>query len=338
MGRFPLRLCLLLQLQEEEQREESVRFAMPLDAEGRRRRDRRIPRVALQDPYKSAFATLFESGSDQALITFTGYDHEAFHALHELFAPVWNAYSPYSSNGILRLVPTKNYGGRSRSINSTIGLAIVLAWTRTRGATWVLSMLFGVSSSPLSLWLRFGRRVINRILHNHPDARVRFPDDATIQKWKEAIVAKYDALTNVYAAVDGLKLYLQQAGDDRIQNYFYNGWQCDHYVSNLFCFAPDGTIPACTLDCPGVCHDSDIACIGGMYELLQRNFDRNGGMVVMDSAFHKSGYPYIIKSGQEIRFEQGVNEARLDKQATSARQFANVFMKELSKDARYYIG
>ena len=28
MGRFPLRLCLLLQLQEEEQREESVRFAM----------------------------------------------------------------------------------------------------------------------------------------------------------------------------------------------------------------------------------------------------------------------------------------------------------------------
>jgi len=248
-------------------------------------------------------------------------------------------------------------------------------------------MLFGVSSSPLSLWLRFGRRVINKVLHNHPDARVRFPDDTTIQMWKDAIVAKYDALTNVYVAVDGLKLYLQQAGDDRIQNYFYNGWQCDHYVTNLFCFAPDGTIPACTLDCPGVCHDSEIAVIGGMYELLQRNYDRNGGMVVMDSAFHKSGYPYIIKSGQEIRFEQGAQEAILDKQATSARQFAewgmrqlqgsfprlkdrftyeengerkqmlrsivylynfrvkkvglnqitNVFMKELSKDARYYI-
>ncbi len=76
-----------------------------------------------------------------------------------------------------------------------MGLAIVLAWTRTHGATWILSILFGVSSSPLSLWLRFGCRMINHILHNHPNARVRFPHNPTIQKCKEAIVAKYDALT-----------------------------------------------------------------------------------------------------------------------------------------------
>ena len=68
---------LLLLLRDDEEQDE--RFTKRLNDEGRRRRDRRIPRVALQLPSMSTFVRLFASGSDQALITFTGFDHAAFH-------------------------------------------------------------------------------------------------------------------------------------------------------------------------------------------------------------------------------------------------------------------
>ena len=50
--------------------------------------------------------------------------------------------------------------------------------------------------------------------------------------------------------VDGLKLYLQQAGNSIIQSRFYNGWKHDHFVTNIFAFAPNGSIIACTLNAP----------------------------------------------------------------------------------------
>ncbi len=65
-GPFCLWLLLLLQ-EDEESKQEPVGFTEQLNAEGKRQHDCRIPRIALQDPYKSAFATLFESNNDQAL-------------------------------------------------------------------------------------------------------------------------------------------------------------------------------------------------------------------------------------------------------------------------------
>ena len=51
--------------------------------------------AALQLPSMSSFVRLFGSGKDQALITFTGFDHVAFHALEARFAPIFNTYTPY---------------------------------------------------------------------------------------------------------------------------------------------------------------------------------------------------------------------------------------------------
>jgi hypothetical protein len=36
--------------------------------------------------------------------------------------------------------------------------------------------------------------------------------------------------------MDGLKLTLQQAGNETQQDNFYNGWTHEHYVTNLFLF------------------------------------------------------------------------------------------------------
>lgn len=43
--------------------------------------------------------------------------------------------------------------------------------------------------------------------------------------------------------MDGLKLYLQKAGDYDTQNNFYNGWTHNHYVSAVFVF-----VQICILD------------------------------------------------------------------------------------------
>ena len=72
------------------------------------------------------------------------------------------------------------------------------------------------------------------------------PDAAKIALFKEAITAKHSLLVDCYCMVDGLKLYLQQARDSVIQSHFYNGWKHDHFMTNIFAFALNGSIIACT--------------------------------------------------------------------------------------------
>ena len=69
---------LLLLLEKEKRKEQRTPFKTLLDDDGKRRRDHRIPRAALQSPKESSFVTVFESGDDQALITLTGFNHAAF--------------------------------------------------------------------------------------------------------------------------------------------------------------------------------------------------------------------------------------------------------------------
>ena len=190
-------------------------------------------------------------------------------------------------------------------------------------------MLFGVTGSTLSDWLRFGRHCLNIVLYDNFHAKIEMGSEEKIRLWKDAMAAKYPDLGNVYLAVDGLKLLIQKPGDDRVQNYFYNGWTSDHYVSNLFAFAPDGTIPVCILDAPGSLHDSTMTDFASLFTLLTGVYERNGGKVVMDSAFARADYEIIVKSGQEVRFDLGENVAWENWQATSARQYAEWGMHAL---------
>ncbi len=74
--------------------------------------------------------------------------------------------------------------------------------------------------------------------------------------------------------MDGLKLYLEQSGDQVIQNMFYNGWIHDHYVSSVFVFRPDGTIPRTAINYPDWLYDSQIAEWGKAYKKLEIIFGR----------------------------------------------------------------
>jgi hypothetical protein len=59
--------------------------------------------------------------------------------------------------------------------------------------------------------------------------------------------------------MDGLKIYLQQSGKSDVQEQFYNGWTHNHYVTPVFVFCPNRTIPITFFNVHGAVHDSQIA-------------------------------------------------------------------------------
>ena len=74
-------------------------FYKKLSAAEKRRRDRRIPRVALHFPKVSAWRKLYSSDNDQAMITLTGFDHATFGWVLSMFSAVYDRYTPYSQSG-----------------------------------------------------------------------------------------------------------------------------------------------------------------------------------------------------------------------------------------------
>ncbi len=123
---LPLML-LIIKLRQVKALRESHSFRQRLTVGGSRRRDRLIPRLALQVSGLSPFVYLYGPGKDQSLITLTGFDHRAFRYILTSFAPVYDAYTPYSDNGSIRRQPPNLCGrGRTRSMNATQCLAFVL--------------------------------------------------------------------------------------------------------------------------------------------------------------------------------------------------------------------
>ena len=219
--------------------------------------------------------------------------------------------------------------GRRRLLDAEGCLGLVLCWSRTRGAEWSLAVAFGLTGTRVSVYLQLGMQILVTILKADPKSEVRMPDAAEIAMFKEAIVAKHSLLVDCYCMVDGLKLYLQQSGDSVIQSRFYNGWKHDHFVTNIFAFAPNGSIIACTLNAPGTWHDSTLAHWGSMYSKLQKCWEEHHGKVLMDSSFASNMYEFIIQSSQNIPVTEGRQAMLLGQQATSCRQAAEWGMRGL---------
>ena len=333
-----LLLCLLAAQQyNAEENEVNYSFHSTLDLHSRRLRQGKLRRRALHHPNESAFSRLFNSGQDDALVTMCGFDHASFATLHTKFQIEFNKYTPYTKNGRIRKLRSPPQGevakkrGRPRLLSSIHCLGLALAWTRTQGSYSVLQVIFGLTPGQLSLWLRFSRRLLVKVLRDDPLAKVTVPTDLEIRSFEAAIAAKYPALTNCWGAMDGLKLRLERASDQRVQNMFYNGWTHDHYVSNLFLFSPDGKIRACYINAPGTFHDSTMANMSMVYTLVDDIYLRIGSKIVVDSAFASDGRPSLYKSHQN-NFDQRGNQRQnplLHRQATSVRQLSEWGMRGL---------
>jgi hypothetical protein len=94
------------------------------------------------------------------MITLTGFDFITFDWLLEKFKEKYDNYSPFV-DPYGRIVPINNLQkGRPRLTTAADCLGLCLAWTRTRGSNMVLQIIFGMTSSPVSIYLRFGRRIL----------------------------------------------------------------------------------------------------------------------------------------------------------------------------------
>jgi hypothetical protein len=254
-----------------------------------------------------------------------------------LFTPLFYSNSPYlreEDEGAISAVNDKETRGRPRAINAAACLGLVLYWTRTSCHIWTLAQFFGLTASPCCLWLRFGKRLLLNILAQREDAQIKLPTEAKLQQYVDCIGNKYPRLTNVAYVGDGLKVLLQKAGDNGKQNAFYSGWKTDHFITNLFVFAPDGTIIMCMLNCPGSLHNSELALMGSpsIYQKLDALYEQYGTKCVMDSAFCTRGRDSIIKSVQRDAVyitADNVAHALILEDAKSVRQSAEWGMRAL---------
>lgn len=98
--------------------------------------------------------------------------------------------------------------------------------------------------------------------------------------------------------MDGLKWNNQRAPDFMRQNMFYNGWTHSHYITNIIVFCPDGTILIMCYNAPGMMNDSSVAHAGNVYRKLEDLYYNHGFKCVVDSAFSKQEFPFLIKSSQ----------------------------------------
>ena len=161
----------------------------------------------------------------------------------------------------------------------------------------VLQLVFGFTYTNLSVYLRFGICLIIEIFSRDPFARVAIPSAVEVESFKTAFAERHPLLNDCWATMDGLKLYLQQADTGEIQVCFYNGWTHDHYVTSVFCFCPDGTIPIAFFNVSGLVHDGQVAELGRIYQKLEWVYNIMGGKCCIDSAFGSMERDYFLKSG-----------------------------------------
>jgi hypothetical protein len=69
------------------------------------------------------------------------------------------------------------------------------------------------------------------------------------QAHNHLIVACYPCLTKAFASIDGLNLLCQTSNNEEIENATYNGWLCEHFVSSVLVFSPQGALLIFSIDC-----------------------------------------------------------------------------------------
>jgi hypothetical protein len=114
----------------------------------------------------------------------------------------------------------------------------------------VLQIVFGITLTPVSLYLQFGCILIE-VLTKEPDAAIRVPNVKMIHTYMDAICCRHPILDGVWCTMDGLEHYLQSPAERAKENKCYNGWKHDHYVGAVLVFCPDRTIPICCYNVRG---------------------------------------------------------------------------------------
>ena len=83
-----------------------------------------------------------------------------------------------------------------------------------------MQLVFGLTYTNLSVYLRCGIQLLVEIFHDDPLAQVSLPSPEEIKEYKAALGAWHPLLPGCWATMDGLKPYLQHSGNTEIQEKF----------------------------------------------------------------------------------------------------------------------
>jgi hypothetical protein len=211
------------------------------------------------------------------------FHYKSFDKIIDKVAPMVSSHTPFNSSWMI--VNFEYIRGCKRNVQPADCLGLVLVWTQTRGALNVLQLVFGLTYSKLSVFLKFGICLIIKTFYNDPLATVSIPLSEDIETIKAAFGKRHLLLNDCWATMDGLKLYLQVARNPEIQEWFYDRWMHDHYVSSAFCFCPDGTVPIAFFNAHGCVHDSQVVEFGKIYVKMEDVYWRMGRKCCVNSAF-----------------------------------------------------
>lgn len=163
----------------------------------------------------SAFTTQFGSGCNQSLITLCGLDHRPLYELPLLFEPVYNNFSPYSAYIRVRGLLKGRFGG-PKSMNALQCFTMYLARTRGQGTREWLCLEFGVRRIVADIFMCFARRILVRTVRSQAEAAIKIPSFDEIVRFKQDISDKHPLLHDAFCLEDGLKVRLQQSGNQMI--------------------------------------------------------------------------------------------------------------------------
>jgi hypothetical protein len=141
-------------------------FFKTLLIEEQRRQYRKIPLCALISLKLSPWQKLLELQNNQAFITMMGFDANSFDRLLLRFGQMFCGHMPFDESG--RIVKFKYTRGQKREVKPEDCLGLVLVWTQTRGLLNALQLVFGLTSTNLFVFLRFGVHLFVKMFSDDP--------------------------------------------------------------------------------------------------------------------------------------------------------------------------
>jgi len=100
-------------------------------------------------------------------------------------------YSKYSLVLVWgKYVKLKDASGRRRLINGEDNLELVLVWSRTRGSLAFLQLIFGFSRAGIEVYLRFGKRLLVKLLSRDINSKLGMPTRMRVEAYKEAVIQR----------------------------------------------------------------------------------------------------------------------------------------------------
>jgi hypothetical protein len=167
-----------------------------------------------------------------------GFDTKTFdNILEDGFSGTW--YATPIPCGDTAATGNPRPGARSLDAAGALGLTLHFLNFTIREIS--LQQIFALVPSTVLRYIQFSLDILLAVLRQIPDGRIRGPSGMEeFQAYNDLIIMHHPLLEGAFSSINRLNLPVQTADDPEIENSTYNGWLCEHFVSSVLVFPPEG--------------------------------------------------------------------------------------------------